>query len=95
MLDEATLTLMALDMGQLPAPALPKNIGPFQVNPVMYELKTPAHYIIHTKFYVSLLKPHHPPVSVPSAEPGPSDEPSVPLIIDEKPIYAVKKILNS
>lgn len=52
----------------------PKWICPFQVikqvNPVTYELKLPTHYHVYPTFHVSLFKPHHPPVSVPSTEPA-------------------------
>ncbi|XP_057195266.1 bolA-like protein 1 isoform X1 [Triplophysa rosa] len=76
----------------------PKYIGPFpilhQVNPVTYRLQLPAHYCISSSFHVSLLKPHHDPVSVPSTEPDAEPPPPPPLDISQQ-IYRVESILDS
>lgn len=51
-------------------------VGPFsileQVNPVTYKLQLPSKYKIHPMFHVSLLKPHHDPVSLPTDRGTPS-----------------------
>ncbi|XP_016347329.1 uncharacterized protein LOC107692676 [Sinocyclocheilus anshuiensis] len=76
----------------------PRFVGPFtileQVNSVTYKLQLPSPYIIHPTFHVSLLKPHHEPVSLPT-EPGQTEEPPLPLILDEGSVYKVKEILQS
>ncbi len=76
----------------------PRFIGPFpiikQINPVTYKLQLPPHYRIHPTFHVSLLKPHHPPVSV-STDPEPAEESPLPLILEDGTAYAVKEILCS
>ncbi len=73
-------------------------IGPFsiikQINPVTYKLQLPPHYRIHPTFHVSLLKPHHPPISV-STDPEPAEEPPLPLILEDGTAYTVKEILCS
>ncbi len=60
----------------------PRFVGPFtileQVNPVTYKLQLPSQYRIHPTFHVSLLKPHHEPVSLPS-KPGQTEQPPPPL----------------
>lgn len=61
----------------------------------MYELKLHSQYRIHAVFHVSLLKPHFPPVSVPSTEPGPIDKPPPLCQIINHPIYTVKKTMDS
>ncbi len=76
----------------------PRYVGPFtilrQINPVTFQLPLLPQYRIHSTLHVSLLKPYHPPVS-PSTEPGPSEEPPLPLILEDGAIYKVKKILDS
>uniref|UniRef100_A0A8C1UMJ1 Integrase catalytic domain-containing protein n=1 Tax=Cyprinus carpio TaxID=7962 RepID=A0A8C1UMJ1_CYPCA len=76
----------------------PKYIGPFpitrRVNPVTYQLRLPVQYRIHPTFHVSLLKPHHSPVPVPSADLTPEENPSIPPI-EAEPIYTVREILDS
>ncbi len=76
----------------------PRFVGPFtileQVNPVTYKLQLPPQYRIHPMFHVSLLKPHHEPVSLPT-EPGQTEEPPPPLILDKGSVYKVKEILQS
>ncbi len=76
----------------------PRFIGPFsimkQINPVTYKLQLPPHYRIHPTFHVSLLKPHHPSVSVPT-DPEPAEEPPLPLILEDGTAYTVKEILSS
>lgn len=76
----------------------PKYIGPFpverQINPVTYRLHLPAQYRIHPTFHASLLKPHHAPVSVPSTDPVPDEDPPLPPI-DAEPIYTVREIQDS
>ncbi len=76
----------------------PRFVGPFkitkQINPVTYQLQLPTQYKIHSTFHVSLLKLYHSPV-LPSTEPGPSEEPPLPLILDDGTIYKVKEILDS
>ncbi len=76
----------------------PRFVGPFtileQVNPVTYKLQLSPQYRIHPTFHVSLLKPHHEPVSLPT-EPGQTEEPPPPLILDEGSVYKVKEILQS
>ncbi len=76
----------------------PRYVGPFtiikQINPVTYQLQLPSHYRIHSSFHISLLKPYHPPVSV-STEPGPTEEPPLPLIQEDGVIYKVNEILDS
>lgn len=52
--------------------------------------KLSQRYRIQPTFHISLLKPHHLPVSVPSADPVPDDEPPLPPI-DAQPIYTVKE----
>ncbi len=75
-----------------------RYVGPFtilrQINPVTFKLQLPPQYKIHSTFHVSLLKPYHPPVS-PSTEPGPNEEPPLPLILEDGTIYEVKKLLDS
>lgn len=44
-----------------------------QINPVTYQLQLPSHYRTPSSFHVSLLKPYHSPVSVPT-EPGLYDQ---------------------
>ncbi|KAL0192341.1 hypothetical protein M9458_010637, partial [Cirrhinus mrigala] len=77
----------------------PRFIGSFpifrQVNPVMYELKLPSHYKIHPTFHVSLLKPYYSPVSPVSTEPGPVDDPPLPIVLEDATVYSVKEILSS
>ncbi len=76
----------------------PRYVGPFtilrQINPVTFQLQLPPQYKIQSTFHVSLLKPYHPPVS-PSTEPGPNEEPPLPLILEDGAIYEVKEILDS
>ncbi len=76
----------------------PRYFGPFtiikQINPVTYQLQLPSQYKIHSSFHVSLLKPYHPPISV-STEPGPTEEPPLPLIQVDGAIYMVNEILDS
>ncbi len=76
----------------------PRYVGPFtitrQINPVTYLLQLPPQYRIHPSFHVSLLKPYHSPVS-PSTEPGPTEEPPLPSILEDGTIYKVKEILDS
>lgn len=43
---------------------------------------------------MSLLKPHHPSQSTSSTEPGASDGPPLPLLLDDGPTYIVNKILD-
>ncbi|KAL0177834.1 hypothetical protein M9458_026728, partial [Cirrhinus mrigala] len=77
----------------------PRFIGPFpvirQINPVTCQLQLPAHYRIHPSFHVSLLKPFHSPVSPVPTEPGPIEEPPLPMVLEDGTIYSVKEILNS
>ncbi len=74
----------------------PRFVGPFtileQINPVTYKLQLPPQYKIHPTFHVSLLKPFSPPVSL---EPGLTEEPPLPLILEEGAVYKVKEILES
>lgn len=63
-----------------------------QINPVTYKLQLPPQYKIHPTFHVSLLKPFHSPVSI---EPDQTEEPPVPLLLEEGSIYNVKEILES
>ncbi len=76
----------------------PRFVGPFtileQVNPVTYRLQLPPRYKIHPTFHISPLKPYHNPVPV-STEPGQTEEPPLPLILDEGTVYKVKEILES
>ncbi|KAK3518105.1 hypothetical protein QTP70_033331 [Hemibagrus guttatus] len=76
----------------------PRFIGPFtivcQVNPVTYRLQLPPEYKIHSVFHVSLLKPHHPSVLL-STEPDVTEEPPLPLLVDDRTAYLVKEILDS
>ncbi len=76
----------------------PRYVDPFtilrQINPVTFQLQLPPQYRINSTFHVSLLKPYHSPVS-PSTEPGPSEEPSILLILEDGAIYEVKEILDS
>ncbi|ROL54007.1 hypothetical protein DPX16_15605 [Anabarilius grahami] len=77
----------------------PRFIGPFtiteQVNPVTYKLQLPPEYRIHPTFHVSLLKPHHPSVPLPT-EPGVTEaEPPLPLILEDGAAYEVRDILDS
>ncbi len=76
----------------------PRFIGPFsilkQINPVTYKIQLPPHYRIHPTFHVTLLKPHHPPVSV-STDPEPAEEPPLPLILEDGTAYTVKEIMCS
>lgn len=65
-----------------------------QINPVTYQLQLPSQYKIHSSFHVSLLKPHHTPVFV-SKEPGPMEEPPLPLIQEDGIIYKVDEMLDS
>ncbi|KAL0194826.1 hypothetical protein M9458_008398, partial [Cirrhinus mrigala] len=75
----------------------PKFVGPFtiveQINPVTYRLQLPPHYRIHPTFHVSLLKPFHNPILVPT-EPG-EEEPPPPIVVEEGTIYKIKEILDS
>ncbi len=76
----------------------PRYVGPFtitkQINPVTYQFQLPPQYRIHPSFHVSLLKPYHSPVS-PSTESGPTEEPPLPLILEDGTIYKVNEILDS
>ncbi len=76
----------------------PRYVGPFtitkQIIPVTYQLQLPPQYKIHSSFHVSLLKLHHPSVSV-SPESGPTEEPPLPLILEDGAIYKVNEILDS
>ncbi len=76
----------------------PRFIGPFsivkQINPVTYKLQLPPHCRTHPTFHVSLLKPHHPSVSVPT-DPEPAEESPLPLILEDSTAYTVKDILCS
>ncbi len=65
-----------------------------QINPVTYQLQLPSQYNSHSSFHVSLLKPYHSPVSV-STEPGPTEEPPLPLMQEDGAIYTVNEILDS
>ncbi len=75
----------------------PRYVGTFtiinQINPVTFQLQLPSQYKIHSSFHVSLLKPYHPPFSV-STEPGPTEEPPLPLIQEDGAIYMVNEILE-
>lgn len=47
-------------------------------------------------FHESLLKAFHSPLSASSTEPGPSEEPTLLLmLLEDGPIYGVKEILDS
>ncbi len=76
----------------------PRFVGPLtiirQINPVTYQLQLPSQYNSHSSFHVSLLKPYHSPVSV-STEPGPTEEPPLPLMQEDGAIYTVNEILDS
>ncbi|KAL0183656.1 hypothetical protein M9458_019352, partial [Cirrhinus mrigala] len=75
----------------------PWFVGPFniveQINPVTYRLQLPSHYRIHPTFHVSLLKPCHDPLVLPT-EPG-GEEPPPPMVVEEGTIYKVKEVLDS
>lgn len=93
---------MAFYTGHQAAPALQEAEsqihGPLHhhpINPVTCQLRLPAHYRMHPTFHVSLLKPYHSPVSVPSPEPVPTEEPPLPLILEDGSVYTVREILDS
>ncbi len=60
----------------------------------LHHLQASTSSSIQDSFHVSLLKPHHNPVPV-STEPGQTEEPPLPLILDEGTVYKVKEILES
>ncbi|XP_048036222.1 NACHT, LRR and PYD domains-containing protein 3-like, partial [Megalobrama amblycephala] len=77
----------------------PRFIGPFtileQFNPVTYKLQLPPEYRIHPTFHVSLLKPHHPSVPLPTEPAVTEAEPPLPLILEDGAAYEVRDILDS
>ncbi len=81
------------------SPVRSQYIGPFpvirQIIPVTYELKLPSQYRIHPIFHVSLLKPNHSPVLSVSTEPGTTDDPPLPIVLEDGTTYSVREILSS